>query len=184
MADGGTWSWGSNRIPGAAEGRDRDLVWDQALDSKLTTGNNRWSYVAKCFLGGLGHQGQQTTLFQENTGSVALPPKAAGPTNQCFSENVWLFGLGASQAREAYPRGLEPIGVFEVWLVLLAPHSGFRIGLQIDVWCRNWHCKTSPSMPDGIAASQRCLPQRCRRSPSGREEVTIGTPAGRCPSVD
>jgi hypothetical protein len=51
-------------------------------------------FFAKWFFGGLGYQGQKTARFQEKTGLLALPPKAARPINQSSPENMWFFGLG------------------------------------------------------------------------------------------
>ncbi len=42
------------------------------------------------FFGGRGYQGQQTTHFQENNCLLALPPKAAGPTNHDLPQDVAL----------------------------------------------------------------------------------------------
>ncbi len=40
-------------------------------------------------------RGQNPTHFQEESGSLALLPKAARPTNRSLLENVWCLGLGA-----------------------------------------------------------------------------------------
>ncbi len=36
----------------------------------------------------------KTTRFPENSGCLALPPKAARPKNNYVLENVWFVGLG------------------------------------------------------------------------------------------
>ncbi len=38
--------------------------------------------------------------MQEESGSLALPPKAARPNTHYFLEHVWLFGLGAPGLRK------------------------------------------------------------------------------------
>jgi hypothetical protein len=43
---------------------------------------------AKWFFGGLGYQGQNPILVQENTGLLALPPKTARPKNHYVYEKV------------------------------------------------------------------------------------------------
>jgi hypothetical protein len=55
---------------------------------------SRSGLLAKCFFGSLGYQGQQTTLFNETTVVLALPPLAARPQNQYFHGEVFFFGLG------------------------------------------------------------------------------------------
>jgi hypothetical protein len=49
--------------------------------------------LAKWFFGGLGYQGQKTTLVQENRGLLALPLKAARPKKQDYPENVRVLAV-------------------------------------------------------------------------------------------
>ncbi len=46
------------------------------------------------FLEAWGTKAKQITHFQENSGLLALPPKAARPNKQYVLENMWLFGRG------------------------------------------------------------------------------------------
>ncbi len=63
---------------------------------------------AKCFLGGLGYQGQTTTQCQGRSGLLALPPSAAGPTNHSLLEMVCCFLALVPQASKK-PRGQKPL---------------------------------------------------------------------------
>ncbi len=55
---------------------------------------SRSGFLATWFFGGLGYQGNKTTLFQDNTVCLAVPPSAARPKTQYFHEQMWFFGLG------------------------------------------------------------------------------------------
>ena len=71
-------------------------------------------YWPSGFLEAKGYHGQKTTLFQKNTGLLALPPRAARPINQYFHEKVWFFGLGTP----GLPKTTWPINHYGIPLTL------------------------------------------------------------------
>ncbi len=52
------------------------------------------AFLAKCFFGGLGCQGQETTCFPEMSGFLALPPRGGKATKPFVSGHRAVFRLG------------------------------------------------------------------------------------------
>ncbi len=49
----------------------------------------------------LGYQRKTTTHFPEESGLLALPPKAARPKNHDVPKHVWFFGLGTQASKKS-----------------------------------------------------------------------------------
>ncbi len=71
---------------------------------------SRNGLLAKWFFGGLRYQGKKTTMFQENTGLLALLPKAERPINQYFHEQMRFFGWPINHYGIPLTNGLFPPG--------------------------------------------------------------------------
>ncbi len=64
------------------------------ISGSRSSEGSRSGLLAKCFWGGLGRQGQKTTLLAEKSGCLALPPKAAGPTKLLHNFGIPLSSSG------------------------------------------------------------------------------------------
>jgi hypothetical protein len=110
MAPNPMWETAAN------EGGRFPHAWDRE-DSE----GSRSGLLAKWFFGGLGYQGQKTTLFQENTGLLALPPRA-GPIDT--GQNGGTDPSGPTAAGRRVRVGRQPLKLREVYSIFRNNASG------------------------------------------------------------